>query len=161
YRYGVNANEWALRDVDVELRAGELVAIVGANGSGKSTLARVLAGRPPTAGRVVRPGRAGLGEPGGTALVLQRPESQVLAVRVRDDIAWGARADPSAAPADTHAAAVDALGRVGLNGFDDRETATLSGGELQRLAIAAALVRAPAVLVADEATAMLDPPGRE
>ena len=79
----------ALRDVSIAVDARELVAIVGPNGSGKSTLARVLAGRPPTAGEVVRPGPTGLGQPGGTAIVFQRPELQVLGVRVRDDIVWG------------------------------------------------------------------------
>ena len=50
-----------------------------------------------------------------------------------------------------------ALSRVGLGGFGERDTSTLSGGELQRLALASAIVREPALLISDESTAMLDP----
>ncbi len=142
----------ALRDVTLRVDPGELVAVVGPNGSGKSTLARVLVGRSPTGGAVRRPGRAGLGEQQGSALVAQRPEGQVLGVRVRDDIVWG-----------LDAATVDVAGileQVGLGAFADRETATLSGGELQRLAVGAALARRPRLLVSDESTAMVDPEGR-
>ncbi|HWS45784.1 MAG TPA: ABC transporter ATP-binding protein, partial [Acidimicrobiia bacterium] len=123
---------------------------------GKSTLARLVAGRrAPTSGRVDRPGAVGLGRPGGTAMVFQRPEAQVLGVRVRDDVVWGL------SPADRDAIDVDAvLDRVGLRAFADRETSTLSGGELQRLAIAAATARGPGLFVSDEATAMVDAGGR-
>jgi energy-coupling factor transport system ATP-binding protein len=147
------ASRDALAGVDLELGASGLIALVGANGSGKSTLARVLAGRAPTSGEVVRPGAAGLGRMGGTALVAQRPESQILGVRVADDVVWGL------APG----AGVDVAGlldAVGLGGMGDRDTGTLSGGELQRLAVAAALARQPRLLLSDESTAMLDPEGR-
>jgi energy-coupling factor transport system ATP-binding protein len=142
----------ALDAVDLRIEPGTFVVVVGPNGSGKSTLARLLAGRAPTIGSVSRPGVAGLGREGGTAAVFQRPESQVLGVRAADDVRWGTLADDA-----TVAAALD---RVGLAGFEQRETSTLSGGELQRLALAAALVRRPALLIADEATAMVDPRGR-
>jgi energy-coupling factor transport system ATP-binding protein len=145
----------ALAGVDLVVGPGELVAVTGPNGSGKSTLARILVGAQPTAGRVERPGAPGLGRPGGTALVFQRPETQVLGARVRDDVVWGL------APELADTVDVDALlERVGLAGFGPRDTATLSGGELQRLAVAAALARRPALVVSDEATAMLDRPGR-
>ncbi len=143
----------ALRGVDLRIEPDTFVAIVGQNGSGKSTLARLLAGRPPTGGTVERPGAAALGRKGGTAEIFQRPESQVLGVRAADDLRWGLPADA--------AVDVDALlVSVGLDGFAERETATLSGGELQRLAIAAALARRPALLISDESTAMVDPAGR-
>ncbi|WP_446224310.1 ATP-binding cassette domain-containing protein [Nocardia sp. IBHARD005] len=154
YRYeGTQVD--ALADIDLTIRPGEFVAVVGHNGSGKSTLTRVLAGRPPTTGAVDRPGSAGLGAIGGTALVLQRPESQTLGVSVADDVVWGLSAE-SAAEVD-----IDALlAEVGLADMGTRETATLSGGQQQRLAVAAALARRPALLIADEATSMIDPDGR-
>jgi energy-coupling factor transport system ATP-binding protein len=143
----------ALAGLTMTVEPGEFVVVVGPNGSGKSTLAAVLAGSPVTGGTVHRPGGAGLGRTGGTALVMQRPESQVLGVRVADDLRWGL---PPQVPVD-----VDGLlDLVGLAGAGDRETATLSGGELQRLAIAAALARRPSLLVSDESTAMVDTDGR-
>jgi energy-coupling factor transport system ATP-binding protein len=153
YRYP-NAAQDALHGVAVDLAPGELVALVGANGSGKSTLARIVAGRlSPASGTLDRPGSAGLGRLSGTAIVAQRPEAQVLGVRVRDDIVWGLT-DPGAVDTDT------LLARVGLAEFAERETSTLSGGELQRLAVAAALAREPVLLVSDESTAMVDGEGR-
>jgi energy-coupling factor transport system ATP-binding protein len=154
YRYP-GSDVDALADISIDLQPGRFLAVVGPNGCGKSTLVRVLAGRiVPRTGELIRGGPAGLGVIGGTAIVFQRPESQVLGVRVRDDIFWGlapaARLDVG-----------DLLSRVGLGGFEDRETSTMSGGELQRLAIASALARSPKLLVSDEATAMIDAPGRE
>jgi energy-coupling factor transporter ATP-binding protein EcfA2 len=144
----------ALDGVSLEISAGSFVGIVGNNGSGKSTLARILTGLAPTSGRVERPGVAALGHPGGTAIIFQRPESQVLGVRVREDVVWGL-------PDDTRVDEDELLGHVGLGDFAGRETSTLSGGELQRLAIAAALAREPALLISDESTAMVDPDGRK
>ena len=143
----------ALDHVSLTIEPGQFVAIVGPNGSGKSTLARILGGRNPTAGEVRRPGSVGAGRPGGTAMIFQRPESQVLGVRVRDDLVWGLPTghDPDIA---------GLLHRVGLDGFAERETSTLSGGELQRLAVASALARRPGLLISDESTAMVDAEGR-
>ncbi|MEE3852297.1 ATP-binding cassette domain-containing protein [Gordonia sp. LSe1-13] len=143
-----------LDDVDVTVAPGEFVAVVGANGSGKSTLAKILAGRAPTTGAVVRPGAAGLGRHGGTAMVLQRPETQMLGSRVADDVVWGL-------PAGVEVDVEGLLTEVGLSGLGDRETSDLSGGQQQRLAIAAALAREPALLIADEVTSMVDPEGRD
>jgi energy-coupling factor transport system ATP-binding protein len=146
--------EPVLAGVDLSLDTGRFLAVTGPNGAGKSTLGRVLAGQAPTEGTVVRPGSAGLGAPGGTGVLFQRPESQVLGVRVVDDVLWGT--DPS------DDVDVDGLlERVGLDGLADRETSTLSGGQLQRLAVAGLLARRPAMVISDESTAMLDPAGRE
>ena len=145
--------EPALDGVSLRVGPGEMVALVGDNGSGKSTLTRILAGRAPTSGSVQRPGSAGLGQVGGTALIMQHPETQVLGVRVADDVVWGLH--------DDHGIEVEEiLAQVGLDGFGDRETSGLSGGELQRLAVAAALARGPRLLLSDESTAMVDEEGR-
>lgn len=153
FRYPQTGHD-ALGPVNLEVRAGEHVAVTGANGSGKTTLMLLLAGRAPTAGTVQRPGAVGLGAPGGTAVVMQHPESQVLGTRVSDDVVWGL--PPGATPD------VDRLlEEVGLAGFAERDTGGLSGGELQRLAVAAALAREPALLIADEVTSMVDPQGRD
>jgi energy-coupling factor transport system ATP-binding protein len=154
YRYP-GATSHALAGVDLEIPEHSLVVVIGPNGSGKSTLARVVAGLVVPEGDLRRPGGPALGVPGGTAVVFQRPESQVLGIRIRDDVVWGM--GPAAA------AAVDVAGvleLVGLEGMEEQETATLSGGQLQRLALAAALARRPSLLVSDESTSMLDPEGR-
>lgn len=144
----------ALRPVTLEVQAGEHLAITGANGSGKTTLMLILAGREPTSGGVERPGAIGLGKPGGTAVVMQHPESQVLGTRVGDDVVWGL-------PPGTSTDVDRLLREVGLDGLAERDTGSLSGGELQRLAMAGALAREPALLIADEVTSMVDHQGRE
>ncbi len=144
----------ALRPVSLDVRVGEHVAVTGANGSGKTTLMLMLAGRAPTSGTVERLGAVGLGRLGGTAVVMQHPESQVLGTRVADDVVWGL------SPGTT----IDVgrlLSEVGLDAHAERDTGSLSGGELQRLAVAAALAREPALLIADEVTSMVDQQGRD
>ncbi|WP_197413422.1 MULTISPECIES: ATP-binding cassette domain-containing protein [unclassified Mycobacterium] len=153
FRYPGAAKD-ALCDVSLDVHPGEHVAITGANGSGKTTLMQILAGREPTSGSVDRPGAVGLGQMGGTALVLQHAKSQVLGTRVIDDVIWGL-------PPGTDVDVARLLSEVGLAGFAEHETGSLSGGELQRLALAAALAREPALLIADEVTAMVDQPGRD
>jgi energy-coupling factor transport system ATP-binding protein len=148
-----NSRHQALSGVDLDLAEGEFVTLTGPNGAGKSTLGRLLAGLPPDAGEVQRPGAAGLGLTGGTGIVFQRPDSQVLGVRVVDDVLWGL---PPGAVIDVEAL----LERVGLSGLAARETSALSGGQLQRLAVAALLARRPSLIISDESTAMLDAEGR-
>ncbi|UNB54989.1 DUF2232 domain-containing protein [Mycolicibacterium sp. YH-1] len=153
FRYP-GANHDALGPVSLSIEPGEHVAITGANGSGKTTLMLLLAGREPTAGVIERPGGVGLGHVGGTAVVMQHPESQVLGTRVADDVVWGL-------PAGTHPDVDRLLAEVGLDGLAERDTGGLSGGELQRLAVAGALAREPRLLIADEVTSMVDQQGRE
>nr|WP_245849215.1 ATP-binding cassette domain-containing protein [Mycobacterium palustre] len=153
FRYP-GARRDALREVTLDVRVGEHVAVTGPNGSGKTTLMLILAGREPTSGAVERPGAVGLGKLGGTAVVLQHPESQVLGTRVGDDVVWGL-------PPGTHIDVNRLLDEVGLGGLAERDTGSLSGGELQRLALAAALAREPSLLIADEVTTMVDQQGRD
>lgn len=153
FRYP-GADHDALSPLSMTVDAGEHVAITGANGSGKTTLMLLLSGRRPTSGTLERPGAVGLGQVGGTAVILQHPESQVLGTRVADDIVWGL-------PPGTHTDVSTLLDEVGLTGMEERDTGGLSGGELQRLAVAAALARQPSMLIADEITSMVDQQGRE
>ncbi|HET6736753.1 ATP-binding cassette domain-containing protein [Mycobacterium sp.] len=153
FRYP-KADHDALGPVSLSVDPGEHLAVTGANGSGKTTLMLVLAGRAPTSGTVERPGAVGLGRLGGTAVVMQHPESQVLGTRVADDVVWGL---PPGQTTDVHRL----LTEVGLDGLAERDTGGLSGGELQRLAVAAALAREPSLLIADEVTSMVDQVGRD
>ncbi|AGB24315.1 ATPase component of various ABC-type transport systems with duplicated ATPase domain [Mycobacterium sp. JS623] len=153
FRYP-KADHDALGPVSLSVDPGEHVAVTGANGSGKTTLMLMLAGREPTSGTIERSGAVGLGKLGGTAVIMQHPESQVLGTRVADDVVWGL---PPGKTIDVH----QLLSEVGLDGLAERDTGGLSGGELQRLAVAAALAREPSLLIADEVTSMVDQDGRD
>ena len=153
FRYPTSDHD-ALGPVSLSVQPGQHLAVTGANGSGKTTLMLLLSGREPTAGIVERPGAVGLGKLGGTAVVMQHPESQVLGTRVADDVVWGL-------PPGTATDVGQLLSEVGLEGLAEQDTGGLSGGELQRLAVAAALAREPSLLIADEVTSMVDQEGRE
>jgi len=153
FRYP-KADHDALGPVSLSVEPAEHLAVTGANGAGKTTLMLVLAGREPTSGTVERSGGVGLGRLGGTGVIMQHPESQVLGTRVADDVVWGL---PPGKTTDVH----KLLTEVGLDGLAERDTGGLSGGELQRLAVAAALAREPSLLIADEVTSMVDQDGRD
>ena len=147
------ADHPALSDVTLTLERPEYTVVVGHNGSGKSTLALLLAGANPSAG--TRTGGGMLGAAGGTALVGQRSELLVLGQNVAEDVTWGM------SERDVAALDLDALlERVGLAGLADADPRSLSGGQLQRLALAGALARSPRLLISDESTAMIDRDGR-
>ena len=143
----------ALSDVTLTLERPEYTVVVGPNGSGKSTLALLLAGANPSAG--TRTGGGRLGAVGGTALVGQRTELLVLGQHVAEDVTWG-MSERDIATLDLDAL----LERVGLTGLADADPRSLSGGQLQRLALAGALARSPRLLISDESTAMIDRDGR-
>lgn len=131
-----------------------LIAITGKNGAGKSTTLKLISGLiTPSSGVIHRTGAIGLGEPQGTAMIFQRPESQVLGMRIKDDLNFGNRQEISDFDSILH--------QVGLTGLEEKNTTDLSGGQLQRLAIAVALTRNPALILSDESTSMLDPHGRK
>ena len=147
------ADHPALSGVTLTLERPEYTVVVGHNGSGKSTLALLLAGATPGAG--TRTGGGMLGAVGGTALVGQRSELLVLGQHVAEDVTWGM------SERDVAALDLDALlERVGLAGLADADPRSLSGGQLQRLALVGALARSPRLLISDESTAMIDRDGR-
>jgi energy-coupling factor transport system ATP-binding protein len=133
-----------LSDASLELRRGEIVALVGSNGSGKTTLAKIAAGLlEPDGGRVRRAGRA--------SYLSQDPGRYLARERCDDEVALGAR-DSSAG--------ARALAAVGLEGYEARHPRDLSSGERERLALAAVLATEPDVLVLDEPTRGVDPEAR-
>ena len=161
----------ALDDVSLELREGEVVALLGPSGSGKSTLLRALAGLVPhfhggrfagsveVAGldtRRVRPAALA----GTVASVFQDPEDQVVMTRVANEIAFGPE-NLGVVPAEIPARVDEALAAVGGAHLAGRRTTELSGGELQRISLAGALACRPRLLLLDEPTSQLDPEGAE
>ena len=139
----------ALRGVDLRVAPGERVALIGANGCGKSTLLRVLEGIVrPSAGSLVRDVRM------RHAMVFQRPFALRASVLFNVTLAAWLRGIRWRSAREQ---AMQALGRVGLAGLALRNARTLSGGQLQRLALARAWTVRPDVLLLDEPTASLDP----
>ncbi len=152
----------ALRGIDLEIAAGEFVAIMGRSGSGKSTLLQLLAGSDrPTAGRVVVDGidlsraeedeRARLR--GAHVGIVFQSGNLVPFLDLEENVELAAGL--AGRPAD-RAAARDILARVGLEGRERHRPAQLSGGEQQRAALAAVLVTEAPVVLADEVTGELD-----
>ena len=161
--------QWALRDVSLEVQRGEFLGLAGHTGSGKSTLIQLAAGlMQPNAGRVLlndvdlarkkeaRNARRAVG------LVFQYPERQLFAATVFDDVAFGPR-NLGLSNEETELRVKEALAKVHLNLEDIRERSpfTFSGGQQRRIAIAGVLAMEPEILIMDEPTAGLDPQSHE
>jgi energy-coupling factor transporter ATP-binding protein EcfA2 len=166
YRYP-DARSPAISDIDLRIEPGEFVVLAGRSGSGKSTLLRASCGLVPhfhggevegeleVAGLDVRShGPAELAEYVG--LVAQEPESQVVSTTVRAEIELPL--ELRGVPASARSRAVEEVAlALAIEGLLERATDTLSGGELQRVALAAALATRPRLVLLDEPTSQLDP----
>ncbi len=157
----------ALDGVSLCVPRGSLTCVLGGNGSGKSTLVKHLdALLVPDSGSVTVDG-LDTSDPeyvydvrSRVGMVFQNPDDQLVATLVEDDVAFGP--ENLGVPTEELGARVRrSLVQVGLTGFERHETNALSGGQKQRVAIAGALAMEPEVLVLDEASAMLDPRGRD
>jgi energy-coupling factor transport system ATP-binding protein len=157
----------ALRNVSLQIDEGEMVAIVGANGSGKTTLARHLnALLLPSQGRVRI---AGLNTSlidnrhliqSLVGMVFQFPEDQLVATTVEEDVAFGPE-NLGLPPAEVRRRVEAALHEIDMWEWRTRPPHLLSAGQMQRVALAGVLAMQPRCIVFDEATAMLDPAGRQ
>ena len=166
YQQGMEHEHKALDAVDLQIEAGEFVAILGANGSGKSTLAKHLnALLLPTSGHVIVSGMDTLATKElwqirqQVGMVFQNPDNQLIAAIVEDDVAFGPE-NLGVPPKEIRSRVDEALSVVGMTKFRSFAPHLLSGGQKQRIAIAGALAMQTECLVFDEATAMLDPEGR-
>jgi energy-coupling factor transport system ATP-binding protein len=161
----------AVADVSLSIAEGEVIALLGPSGSGKSTLLRALAGLVPHfhggrfEGRVEVDGldtrRHRPAELAGTvATLFQDPEDQVVFTLVENEVAFGLE-NVGTPPARIVPLARAALADVAAEHLAERRVAELSGGELQRVCLAATLALGPRLLLLDEPTSQLDPDGAE
>lgn len=156
----------ALCDINIEIGAGEFVAILGRNGSGKSTLARHLnALLSPTEGALWVNGLDTKNPANAweirqsTGMVFQNPDNQIVAAIVEEDVAFGPE-NLGVCPAEIRKRVDETLVAVGMSEYATFAPHHLSGGQKQRVAIASVLAMRPGCIVLDEPSAMLDPSGR-
>jgi energy-coupling factor transport system ATP-binding protein len=167
YSYpGATGDQVALRGVSLRIERGEYVALLGHNGSGKSTLTRHCnallmpdSGRVLVAGDDTRDERRRREVRDRVGMIFQNPDNQIIATVVKDDVAWALAVRGLPAPLIRERVAW-ALAATGIAELRDRAPHRLSGGQRQRLAIAGVLALRPDAIIADEATAMLDPLAR-
>lgn len=156
-----------VNDVDIKVKKGEFLVILGHNGSGKSTISKhfnsILT---PKSGTLILDGYDAL-KPENIwdirsrfGMVFQNPDNQIVATIVEEDVAF-APENLGIDPKEIRKRVDDSLERVNMSEFKESEPHMLSGGQKQRVAIAGILAMRPECIILDEPTAMLDPVGRK
>ena len=157
----------AVNDVNLDIKAGEFVAVLGHNGSGKSTLAKHMnALLIPTEGTMLVDGIDTARETKlwkvrqKAGMVFQNPDNQIIGTVVEEDVGFGP--ENMGVPTDEIWKRVDdSLKKTGMTAYRYQSPNKLSGGQKQRVAIAGVVAMRPSCIVLDEPTAMLDPNGRK
>lgn len=157
----------AIDNLNLEVKKGEFVAIIGHNGSGKSTLSKNLnAILMPSEGSILIDGLDTKEEDNlwsirqTAGMVFQNPDNQIVATVVEEDVAFGPE-NLGIEPHEIRNRVEESLKSVGMYELKDRQPHLLSGGQKQRVAIAGIIAMKPKCIIFDEATAMLDPSGRK
>ncbi|NMC57212.1 MAG: energy-coupling factor transporter ATPase [Eubacteriaceae bacterium] len=168
YKYQKDEEELtAIYDMSFDVYEGEFLAIIGHNGSGKSTLAKLLNGIiKPSSGDVLVYEMNTKDEDKiwdirqKAGIVFQNPDNQIVATIVEEDVAFGPE-NLGVEQKEIRKRVDEALETVKMSQYKDRKPHQLSGGQKQRIAIAGILAMQPKCIIFDEATAMLDPSGRD
>ena len=166
FRYSEDS-EWALKGLNLEVKKGEFLCILGSNGCGKSTLAKhfnsILV---PEKGDVwvedinTREEERLLDIRQKVGMVFQNPDNQIVATVVEEDVAFAL--ENMGVPTEEIRRRIDeAMDAAGILKYKDKAPHNLSGGQKQRVAIAGIIAMRPDCIVLDEPTAMLDPNGRD
>ena len=161
----------ALKSINLSVKQGEYISVLGHNGSGKSTLAKLLnLILIPTSGKIFIDGKdvsaADLSDDDvfevrkKVGMVFQNPDNQIVATVVEEDVAFGAE-NLGLPREEIRRRVVSALNVVGMQDYARHAPHKLSGGQKQRVAIAGVIAMRPEVIIFDESTAMLDPIGRK
>ncbi|WP_294349990.1 energy-coupling factor transporter ATPase [uncultured Clostridium sp.] len=159
--------KYALKGVNLEVKKGEFLVVLGHNGSGKSTIAKhINALLLPSEGKVIVDGLDTSDENNlwnirsKAGMVFQNPDNQLVATIVEEDVAFGPE-NLGIEPKEIRRRVDESLYRVGMSEYKRHAPHLLSGGQKQRVAIAGVLAMQPECIVFDEPTAMLDPSGRK
>ena len=163
----VQDTQRAVNDVNLDIEAGQFVAVLGHNGSGKSTLAKHLnALLIPTEGTLWVDGIDTSKEPElwkirqKAGMVFQNPDNQIIGTVVEEDVGFGP--ENMGVPTEKIWERVDeSLKKTGMTSYRYHSPNKLSGGQKQRVAIAGVMAMRPKCIILDEPTAMLDPNGRK
>ena len=163
----VESIQTALNHVDIDVKEGQFIAVLGHNGSGKSTFAKhINALLSPTEGTLWVDGRD-VSDEGNTlairqtaGMVFQNPDNQIIASVVEEDVGFGPE-NIGVPTEEIWARVADSLRSVGMLKYRNHSPNKLSGGQKQRVAIAGVMAMEPKCIVLDEPTAMLDPNGRK
>lgn len=164
YHYG---NKKVLSDCSLTISDNEITTITGKNGSGKSTIALLIAGMlQPQGGRIVVEGKE-MNNNRATeelrrhiGIVFENPDNQFITTSVERELAFGLE-NLGVEPHSIRKRVTDTIERFSLESIRNRPPHTLSGGEKQKVAIAATLIACPRYLILDEPTIFLDPVSRE
>lgn len=156
----------ALKNVNIQVKKGEKIAIIGPNGAGKSTLFSHFNGlTEPTSGHVEIDGKKIIFERDEllkvrqkVGIVFQDPNDQLFAPTVKEDVAFGPM-NLGLEYDEVKKRIEEALEMVGMSGFEDKTPHHLSGGQQKRVAIAGIVAMRPDIMILDEPTAGLDPEG--
>lgn len=159
--YAYSTGNKVLKGIDLDIREGEFIAILGHNGSGKTTLVKHFNGLlRPTAGQIRVNGKdtgtCNVFEIGqDVGYVFQNPDHQIFSDTVFDEVAFGPRMR-GFSPAETRQLVREALQAVDMAGYEEKDPFTLTKGERQRIAVASVLSAKPRIIILDEPTTGLD-----